>query len=136
MPRIWGMSPIAVMLRTGQNERLRTQQQMISVYIGDDSFRLLYHYAVEHTPNHCPKMQNYVAIYGFLRTTTFLLVATFWVLTWHLFTINAGPLQKATIILFTVAVCNVSYAAFLKFYRRFSLEAFMAISTIDSNTED
>ncbi len=42
-----------------------------------DFFRYVYHYAVEHAPNHLPKMQNYVALYGFLRTLTLLVVVFF-----------------------------------------------------------
>lgn len=43
-----------------------------------DFFRFAYHFAVETAPNHYPKMQNYLAIYGFLRTMTLISVLFFW----------------------------------------------------------
>lgn len=43
-----------------------------------DTFRLIYHYAIEYGSNHVSKMQNYVALYGFKRTLTFIGCLLFW----------------------------------------------------------
>lgn len=103
----------------------------------DDYFRFVYHYCVENAKHHLPKMQNYVALYGFLRTLTFLFVIFFWILFWHLldssktncsfdFIIQNSP---SLLALACVAVsCYVFYMAFFKFYRRFSLEVYMALT--------
>ncbi len=45
-----------------------------------DFFRLVYHYCVENAPNHLPKMQNYVALYGFLRALALIAVIVFWMI--------------------------------------------------------
>lgn len=95
---------------------------------GHDYFRFAYHYAVERAPNHLPKMQNYVALFGFLRTTTLMSVMFFWVMVWHVF---ANPLHwhAATLLLAAGAFSSfMFYMAFVKFYRRFSLEALMAVA--------
>lgn len=93
-----------------------------------DFFRFAYHFAVENASNHYPKMQNYVAIYGFLRTMTLISVAFFWGAIWHIFT-DTFRLWEALLTL--IAICLLSftfYMAFVKFWRRFSLEALMAIA--------
>ena len=45
-----------------------------------DFFRFIHHYALENAPKHVQPMQNYVALYGFLRTVSFVFVLLFWVL--------------------------------------------------------
>ena len=49
-----------------------------------DFFRIFHHYAFEHTKNHQSKMINYVVLYGFLRSLTFILVIIFWVLVYEI----------------------------------------------------
>lgn len=93
-----------------------------------DYFRFVYHFAVENCPYHLPKMQNYVALYGYLRTIALLAVAFFWILMWHL---RSHPMRAsiaALAIAGAVALCFILYLGFVKFYRRFSLEALMATS--------
>ncbi len=89
-----------------------------------DSFRYIYHWSVEHAPNHLAKMQNYVALYGFLRSLTLLSVAGFWSTGW-LAIKGSAPLLLPIAVLFG---SYVLYTAFIKFYRRFSLEALMALT--------
>ena len=94
-----------------------------------DFFRFAYHYAVETAPNHYPKMQNYVAIYGFLRTMTLISVLFFWGLVSHLF-INGLSCLQAFFVLSGASILSFTfYMAFVKFWRRFTLEALMAIAT-------
>ena len=93
-----------------------------------DFFRYAYHYAVEHAPNHLPKMQNYVALYGFLRTLTLLSVIFFWWLFVHAVTGTFNFLQIIVFVSTSMTVCYVLFLAFVKFYRRFSLEALMALA--------
>jgi hypothetical protein len=93
-----------------------------------DFFRMAYHYAVEHCPNHLPKMQNYVALYGFLRTVALILVFVFWLAVWHLTRHPFGLAMNAVMLVGTSLMAFVAYGAFVKFYRRFTLEALMAIA--------
>ena len=96
----------------------------------DNYFRFIYHYCVENAPNHLPKMQNYVALYGFLRTLTFLSVLGFWTLMTFMCT-NKIELMKGFGYLVFVSLCSyILFMAFTKFYRRFSLEAFMALTAV------
>jgi hypothetical protein len=92
-----------------------------------DYFRYAYHYTVENAPNHLPKMQNYVALYGFLRTLTLLVVVIFWGLVWHAVRGTFTAIQSVALLALSILVSYVTFMAFVKFYRRFSLEALMAL---------
>lgn len=95
-----------------------------------DSFRYIYHYAVEHSSNHLPKMQNYVALYGFLRTLTFLTVLVFWIILFHKFYSGEPKLFIDLEIVPAALLAFIFYISFVKFYRRFTLEAFMAMTVL------
>ncbi|OOG27862.1 hypothetical protein B1C78_02500 [Thioalkalivibrio denitrificans] len=93
-----------------------------------DFFRYAYHYAVENAPNHMEKMQNYVALYGFLRTLTLISLLLFWAILWHSL-LSSIPLAYIAIWLSTSAIVTyLFFMGFVKFYRRFSLEALMAMA--------
>jgi hypothetical protein len=89
-------------------------------------FLFIYHYALENSKNHAPKMQNYVALFGLMRTLTFYFVILFWVATWHLIYSNAGIIVASAILASLVFISYTFYLSFIKFYRRFTLEALMA----------
>lgn len=93
-----------------------------------DFFRYMYHFAVENAPNHLAKMQNYVALYGLLRTITFCSVIFFWVVLWHLSYSRSEFPTSIAVLLSVMAVSYIFFMGFMKFYRRFSLEAMMAAS--------
>lgn len=93
-----------------------------------DLFRFAYHFAVENAPSHLPKMQNYVALYGFLRTLTFILLLIYWGLWWHTM---SGVIPISTginLMCISAALTYLMFMAFVKFYRRFTLEALMAMA--------
>lgn len=93
-----------------------------------DYFRYAYHYAVENAPNHFPKIQNYVALFGFLRTITFVHIFYFWC---FLIYLNMYASQISSILLnigLSALGSVIFYLAFVKFYRRFSLEVLMALA--------
>jgi hypothetical protein len=95
-----------------------------------DLFRLVYHYAVEHAPAHLPKMQNYVALYGFLRTITLSFVVFFWVAIGISLSVPGAALGASLSAAALFALAFLAYLDFLKFYRRFSLEVLMALTAI------
>ena len=91
------------------------------------------HYVYLNIPNSQRKTDNYIALYGFLRTMTLILClfANFLFIK-LLITIDcnaaidwAGIIKMATIFLF----CNILFMGFVKFYRRFTLENYMALLT-------
>lgn len=100
-----------------------------------DFFRYVYHYAIEHSPNHFQKMQNYVALYGLLRTITLILVIFFWVLVWHAHNTLFSVAASAWLLWGTAIVAYFFFMAFVKFYRRFSLEALMAMAVVCGDKE-
>ncbi|WP_155995150.1 hypothetical protein [Thioalkalivibrio sp. HL-Eb18] len=94
----------------------------------NDFFRYAYHYAVENAENHLPKMQNYVALYGFLRTLTLISLTIFWISTWHALTAQGSLLAGITAVSLSATTTFLLFMGFVKFYRRFSLEALMAMA--------
>lgn len=91
-----------------------------------DFFRYIYHFAVENAPSHLPKMQNYVALYGFLRTMTFIFVLLFWAQVLHIFIVF--NCLYTSFIAITSVITYLFYLAFFKFMRRFTLETLMAMA--------
>jgi hypothetical protein len=94
--------------------------------LGEDRnhFRFLYHHVIEHAPAHGPKLQNYVALYGLTRTMSFVATQLAWVGFYTAHTL-AGAISLLVAFSF---VALLFYAAFIKFYRRFSLETYMAFA--------
>lgn len=90
-----------------------------------DYFRILYHYAHEKAPNHVPKMENYVALYGFARTITFSFVILFW-LSVVLGIVRQNFFCTLYVPIIIWILSFIFYMDFNKFYRKFSVEAFMA----------
>lgn len=106
-----------------------------------DYHRIVMHYAYLNIENVQRKADNYVAIYGFLRAMTLITCVFFdYVFISEIFYTSKVLLQygcdkcffdtKAITILVTIFIlCNVLYMAFIKFYRRFTLENYMAVLT-------
>ena len=107
-----------------------------SINTEGDTFRLIYHYAIEHSSNHVSKMQNYVALYGFTRTLTFIGCILFWewlsldiykfsILGIHLFFINFFTWGNILVVFLIFFFTFFLYWDFNKFYRKFSMEAYL-----------
>ncbi|MBM4401127.1 MAG: hypothetical protein FJ045_04165 [Crenarchaeota archaeon] len=152
-----------------------------------DFFRGISHFALENAPGHVQPMQNYVALYGFLRTVSFVFVLLFWTLPlvclgrefslpvallelvvailllsflllistheeesltdkqrvrvwpdrsslyWSIVLIALSVVlsivQMSWLMAVSAALSYLSYVGFQKFYRRYTLEAFMALMT-------
>lgn len=95
-----------------------------------DFFRFVYHYVLENAPAHQPKMQNYIALYGFLRTLTFLSVLAFWLIFASWLSGKLEIVYSVCLLVSTAFVGLILFLGFVKFYRRFSLEVLMALSVI------
>ncbi len=103
-----------------------TSKLNIEKGVDGDYFRLLYHFAFEHFEKHSNKLQNYVALYGLTRNIALVLTISFWSSLIINFTCVANVNYLQPIIL---AFCAyIFYIGFVKFYRRFTLEAVMAAS--------
>lgn len=98
-----------------------------------DFFRYAYHFAVENAPNHLAKMQNYVALYGFLRTITLISLVLFWAILWHSILANVALPSVGIWLTISGIVTYLLFMGFVKFFRRFSLEALMAMAVTFSS---
>lgn len=107
----------------------------------DDFHRILSHYVFENTKNHSSKLSNYVALYGFLRCMCLISVISFWIYVYYLiinifsyfntsdaFRLNDISISKVIILLVILCVCYIYFMAFIKFYRRYTLETYMIIA--------
>jgi hypothetical protein len=93
-------------------------------------FDYAYHYAFEYAEHHRSKIQNYVALYGFLRTMALVFAIAVWIALWHSW-INPAPVAIATAAIVGLATTSyLLYAAFLKFYFRYAQEVLMAFAAV------
>ena len=106
-----------------------------------DIFRAIYHYVLHNFPSHTPSLKNYVSMYGFLRTITLMFTSLFWVgvlklvgLSIEIFCATKVQLVLVDKALFVVGFVIIAWIAsyvffmgFVKFYRRYTLEALMAL---------
>lgn len=98
-----------------------------------DYHRIILHYVYLNIENSQRKTDNYIALYGFLRSIcllgcmTFLLVL---ILSMKTFDLSA-PFDGRIIVLLCILyfVSYLAYLGFIKFYRRYTLENFMALLT-------
>lgn len=100
-----------------------------------DFHRIVMHYVYLNEPGCRMKADNYVALYGFLRSTSLILVlftdwATFIGIRTMFFNFS-GQLSWASFIMILSLwlVSCVSFLGFVKFYRRFTHENFMTLLT-------
>ncbi len=112
-------------------EKYEVIENHLPIDEGDkDFFRFIYHYSMEKCPAHCVKLDNYVALYGFTRTLCFASLSIAWA---YIAKIIVNGINMPDIV-FGLSCCFISsllYLDFNKFYRKFSLEAFMAFASID-----
>lgn len=103
---------------------------IFSTHSNDRFFRYFYHLAVEHSKAHLPKMQNYVALFGFMRTLTLLSIVLFWVVFFEALCLYGFSNHLIFLLGLLSIISIVCYLGFIKFYRRFSLEVLMAVTTL------
>lgn len=104
-----------------------------------DFHRVIMHYVYSSVSCHQNKADNYVALYGFLRSICFVIVVFYDIIILNaLYTIryifiNFSSVSIDWFIIFTVIVgyflSIVLFLAFTKFYRKFTLENFMTLLT-------
>lgn len=93
-----------------------------------DYHRVIYHYVYENSGSHRQKMDNYVALYDFLRSLTLIFVGIFMYVMTYVFwnDCEIGPYYWWS-LLGLLIVTYLFYMSFFKFYRRFTLEALMCL---------
>lgn len=101
--------------------------------IDGDYLRLLYHFIFENSERHSTKLQNYVALYGLTRNVSFVFILVFWGSIYSYFFIENTNIEILHIASFGF-LAYTFYIGFVKFYRRYSLEAVMATSVYNSKS--
>lgn len=93
-----------------------------------DYHRVIYHYVYENSDSHRQKMDNYVALYDFLRSMTLIFVCIFMFVVGSAFFADTkmGAYYGWSVIGLLI-VTYLFYMSFFKFYRRFTLEALMCL---------
>lgn len=94
-----------------------------------DFHRVFAHYTFENSKQHQGKLTNYVVLYGFLRSLTLICTLLFW---YSLF-------QSSNCITWSITAglglsSYIYFMAFMKFYRRYTLESLMLIA-IDTDPD-
>lgn len=95
-----------------------------------DYSRLIYHYYARKCPQFLSRTDNYVALYGFLRSSCL----AFNILTIMTPILWINEIDHMSLILLVVSLSLISFIlflAFMKFYRRYSLEIFMMLISDD-----
>ncbi len=96
-----------------------------------DFHRIVTHYSFENCKEHQFRMVNYVALYGFLRN----LVLIFILASWYYFILSLKSINFENSINIPMILTNIgimilsyiSFMAYMKFYRRYTLEGLMLI---------
>ncbi|WP_299840381.1 hypothetical protein [uncultured Tenacibaculum sp.] len=96
-----------------------------------DFHRIVTHYSFENCKEHQFRMVNYVALYGFLRNLVLIFILASWFyFILSLATINFKNELNTTMIFINLGLMTFSYISFMaymKFYRRYTLEGLMLI---------
>lgn len=91
-----------------------------------DFHRIFTHYTFENSKNHQFKLVNYVILYGFLRSLSFITICLFWYLGYLKFVIGNEFICWYHLLI-TALISYTFFMAFMKFYRRYTLEGLMLI---------
>ena len=94
-----------------------------------DYHRIIYNYEYEIKEAHRHKMDNYVALYGFMRALTFISNTIFMVGLIYIIFARLPLRENWLFLLFFMLLSYFLFMAFMKFYRRFTLESFMCLAT-------
>lgn len=98
-----------------------------------DYHRIVMHYVYLNIPNSQRKTDNYIALYGFLRSISFVFCITFFAFgTYALTTVRySAPFDLNLLVPLSLLfiLSYICFLGFVKFYRRFTLENYMAMLT-------
>lgn len=93
-------------------------------------FSSAYYYIIENYPSHFQKTNNYVALYGFLRSITFVFVVFYWSFVLNEFVFNMHNTIEWSVFADSIKFAifsYITYLAYVKLHRRFSEHVVMGI---------
>lgn len=95
-----------------------------------DYHRIVYHYIYERMSRHAVKTDNYVALYGLMRSMALIFNVLSYLIAIKIFILETDEDTRFDSWWFLVITCLLAYLffmGFMKFYRRFTLESFMSL---------
>lgn len=96
-------------------------------------FQILYHHVFENSNNHLYKIQNYVALYGFLRNISMTFTILFWA---NLFMVLFLCTNNRLCILFFAIICSilsyVTLVGFCKYKKRYTQEVLYVATVLSA----
>ena len=98
-----------------------------------DCHRVIYQYEYERQKLHASTMGNYIALYDLLRSVTFIFNCLFLYILFFAaiptidFSCHCINWKLIRLLFATMSISYVFFMAFIKFYRRFTLESFMCL---------
>ena len=141
--RYYVLKPLDSYLQQNINKKIDSLLEKLKLSQRDndaDVHRVLMHYNYEHYANHVRKYDNYIALYGFLRSLSLLCSSIFiFLFIAELKTIDSNDTidWKAIFVLSALfCVTYLYYLGFIKFYRRYTLENLMSILVDDKFNGD
>lgn len=96
-----------------------------------DFLRVAQHYVYGKNEARNTKLDNYVALYGFLRCISFIFISLFWICSIMLiasFWCKKLMIKKCVyviLIVLSAILSYICYMGFMKFYRRYAIEVYM-----------
>jgi len=97
-----------------------------------DFYRVISHYTYEHSTQHQSRLYNYVALYGFARTISLVIVLTIWtVFVLSIINHGFGFVNVSLLIAILSFLAYVFFMIFMKFYRRYTLEGYMIMLALN-----
>lgn len=104
----------------------------------ENTHRVIMHYVYYNIESSRQKAGNYISLYGFLRSMTFVFcIVTLFILTnaiYSIFLLYKEDFSFSILlsVLIAFAVSNIFFLGFVKYYRRYTLENYMALLTFKS----
>lgn len=123
------------------NNTLKLNLDVNSIKIDENKkyifFEILYHLVIKKDSHHLFKIQNYVALYGFMRNMCMVFCILFWLTLFFLILNILGIVNLTWPTLNIILLFIYSFSGFLtmvglhKYKKRYTLEVLMAASVID-----
>lgn len=116
-----------------ENEFFLPEDHVDESYLVNDSYLPLYHYVILNSERHFSRTQNYVALYGVLRNTSFVSLILCWLM---IFNFNDFLNDKWFLIPLTAFLSFLCFLGYVKFYRNLTEEVYFGMLSIKRRREN
>jgi len=97
-------------------------------YLVEDHFKIVAHYTFENSKKFQSKFNNYVVMYGFLRTMSLIMNVMTWYFFIHFCIIREFDIKSILIVLTSSIISYLFFMGFMKFFRRNSVRIYMVLA--------